>query len=62
MDMKRHMLICFLKSMLVNKKKEWDSCKMEVVIKKRWEIVIMKINYKKSNYEIVKLENEVIIF
>jgi hypothetical protein len=35
---------------------------MEVVIKKRWEIVIMKINYKKTNYEIVKLENEVIIF
>jgi hypothetical protein len=34
MDMKRHMLICFLKSMLVDRKKEWDSYKMEVVITK----------------------------
>jgi len=40
---------------------------MEVVILERWEIVIMKINrkknsYKKNSYEIVKLENETIIF
>jgi hypothetical protein len=34
MHMKRHMLISFFKSMLVARKKEWDSYKMKVVIKK----------------------------
>jgi hypothetical protein len=34
MDMKRHMLICFFISMLVDGKKEWGSYKMEVVIRK----------------------------
>jgi len=34
MDMKRYMLIYFLVSMLVDRKKEWDSYKMEVIIRK----------------------------
>jgi hypothetical protein len=34
MDMKKHMLFCFLISMLVDRIKEWGSYKMEVVIKK----------------------------
>jgi len=34
MDMKRRMLICFFLSMLVDKKKEWNSYKIEVVISK----------------------------
>jgi len=34
MDMKRHMLICFYISMLVDRKKEQSSYKMEVVIRK----------------------------
>jgi hypothetical protein len=34
MDTKRHMLIFFNVSMLVDKKKEWNSYKMEVIIKK----------------------------
>jgi hypothetical protein len=34
MDMKRHMLIFFFISMLVDREKEWDSYKKEVVIKK----------------------------
>jgi hypothetical protein len=34
MDMKRHMLIFFLISILVDRKKEWGNYKMEVVIKK----------------------------
>ncbi len=32
MDMKRHMLICFLISMLVDRGKEWGSYKMEVFL------------------------------
>jgi len=40
MDMKRHMLIFFFISMLVDK--------MEVVIKKGWEIIIIKVNRKKK--------------
>jgi hypothetical protein len=48
MDMKRHMLISFFTSMLVDRKKEWGGYKMEVVIiKKRWEMVIKKVNMKK---------------
>jgi len=34
MDMKRHMIICFFISMLVDMEKEWDNYKMEVIIKK----------------------------
>jgi hypothetical protein len=34
MDIKRHMLICFFISMLVDREKEWGGHKMEVVIKK----------------------------
>ncbi len=34
MDMKRRMLIFFFLSMLVDKKKEWNSYKMKVVISK----------------------------
>jgi hypothetical protein len=34
MDMKRHMLIYFFISMLMDREKEWGSYKMEVVIRK----------------------------
>jgi len=34
MDMKKHMLILFFISMLVDRKKEWSSYKMEVVNRK----------------------------
>jgi hypothetical protein len=34
MEMRIHMLIYFFISMLVDKEKEWDSYKMNVVIKK----------------------------
>jgi len=34
MDMKIHMLIYFFISMSVHREKEWDSYKMEVVIRK----------------------------
>jgi len=34
MGMKRHMLICFVIFMLVDKKKEWGSYEMEVIIRK----------------------------
>jgi hypothetical protein len=60
------MLIFFSISMLVDTEKEWDSYKMEVIIKKRWEIIIKKVN-RKLKYlflkkEIFKLENEISIF
>jgi len=32
--------------MLVDMEKEWGSYKMEVIIKKRWEIIIKKVNRK----------------
>ncbi len=53
MDMKRHMLICFFISMLVDRKNHWSSYKLE--------IVVMKVNRKKNNYDVVRLENEVVI-
>jgi hypothetical protein len=62
MDMKRRMLIYFFKSMLVDRKKEWDSYKMEVIIKKGEKWLLWKLIKKRNNYEIIKLENEVIIF
>jgi hypothetical protein len=34
MDMKRHVLILFFISMLVDKEKEWNNYKMKVVIRK----------------------------
>jgi len=34
MDMKKHMLICFFISMLVDRKKDWGSYKMGVIIRK----------------------------
>jgi hypothetical protein len=34
MDMKRHMVICFFISMLVDREKEWLVIKQKVVIKK----------------------------
>jgi len=43
MDMKRSMLICFFISMLVDKEKEWDGYKMEVIIIKVGD------NYLKSS-------------
>jgi hypothetical protein len=33
MEMKRHMLICFLICILMDREKEWDSFKMEVIIR-----------------------------
>jgi hypothetical protein len=32
MDMKKHLLIYFFISMLVDREKEWDNYKMEIVI------------------------------
>jgi hypothetical protein len=34
MDMKTHMIIYFFVSLLVDRDKEWDNYKMEVIIKK----------------------------
>jgi hypothetical protein len=34
MDMKKHMLICFFISILVDREKEWGSYKVDVVTKK----------------------------
>jgi hypothetical protein len=48
MDMKRHMLICFFISMLVDKEKKWDSYKMEVVIKKGGIQLLRKLIVKKK--------------
>ncbi len=52
--------------MLVDRKKEWNIYKMEVVIRKDgkylvWKLVGKKSSYKEKSYETVKLENEVII-
>jgi hypothetical protein len=59
MDMKGLMLIfiyfCIF-MLVVDKGKEWDNYKMEVVIRKRWEIVIRKINRKKRNYLFRKMK------
>jgi hypothetical protein len=48
MDMKRCMLICFFISMLVDKAKERNSYKMEVVIRKGGRIVIKTVNMKRK--------------
>jgi len=47
MDMKRHMLIFILKSMLVDRKKEWSSYKIEVVIRKGERYLLWKLIGKK---------------
>jgi hypothetical protein len=46
MDMKRHN--CFFISMLVDKGKEWDSYKMEIIIRKSERLVIQKVNRKRK--------------
>jgi steroid 5-alpha reductase family enzyme len=48
MNMKRQMLIYFFISMLVDREKEWDNYKMEVVIKKvnKKKIVIFQIIFE----------------
>jgi hypothetical protein len=48
MNMNRHMLIWFFISMLVDRRKEWNSYKMEEVIRK--------------GESLIRFENEVIIF
>jgi hypothetical protein len=48
MDMKRHMLICFFTSMLMDKEKEWGGYKMEVVIKKSGKWLLRKLIWKKN--------------
>jgi hypothetical protein len=53
--------------MLVDKKKEWSSYKMEVVIRKGerkllWKLIGKGSSYKGSNYQIVRLENELLFF
>ncbi len=45
--MKRHMLIYFFISMLVDRGKEWDSYKMEVVIRKGGRLLLIKLIKKK---------------
>jgi hypothetical protein len=32
--------------MLVDREKEWDNYKMEIIIKKGWEIIIEKLIFK----------------
>jgi hypothetical protein len=48
MDMKKHMLIYFFISMLVNTEKDWDSYQNEGSYYESWEIVIKKGNKKKK--------------
>ncbi len=47
MDMKRHMLICFFISMLVDREKKWSNYKMEVAIKKGGIQLLRKLIGKK---------------
>jgi hypothetical protein len=67
MDMKRHMLILFKIFMLVDRKMEWSSYKI-IVIRKGgrvlllWKLIGKGGSYKERSYEIVRLENEVVIF
>jgi hypothetical protein len=58
MNMKRHMLIFKNISMLVDRKKEWGSYKMVVVIRIGWEYLLWKLigkgsSYKERSYEVV---------
>jgi len=63
MDMKRHMLI-FFKNIHVNGwEKEWGCYKIEVIIRKGGRALLLwKLIGKGSNYEVVRLKNEVLIF
>jgi hypothetical protein len=47
--------------MLVDKKKEWGSYNIEVVIRKGLRSLLWKLIGKGSSYEIVRFENEVVI-
>jgi hypothetical protein len=50
MAMKRHMLICFFISMLVERGKNWDSYEMEVVFGKGGIYLLRKLIGKGSSY------------
>jgi hypothetical protein len=54
MDMKRHLLICFVISMLMGREKAWDDYKMEVV-RLGNEVVVFAIISKmsKDNHMII---------
>ncbi len=66
MDIKRHILIYFFISMLVDRENEWHSCKMNVVIRENGRQLLRKLIGEKKSYqeknEAVKLENELVIF
>jgi hypothetical protein len=64
MAMKRHMLIWFFISMLVDREKKWGNYKMEVVFGKGGIYLLRNLIGKWSIYflnEIIKFENEVVI-
>ncbi len=65
-DIKRHILICFFISMLVDREKKRHSCKMNIVIRKSGRQLLRKLIGRKGSYqernEVVKLENEVVFF
>jgi hypothetical protein len=48
MDMKKHMLICFFVSMLVDRENKWHSCKMNVGIRKSGRQLLRKLIGKKK--------------
>jgi hypothetical protein len=50
MEMKRHMLICFFISMLVDRGKEWGIYNIEVLIMKGGRKLLRKFKQKGSNY------------
>jgi hypothetical protein len=50
MGMKKHMLICFFISFLVDKEKEWGSHKMGIIIKKGEGWLLRKLIGKGSGY------------
>jgi hypothetical protein len=62
MDMKDIGVNLFFISMLVDREKKWDSYKMEVVIRKGGRWLLWNLIGKGSSYEVIRLENEVIIF
>jgi hypothetical protein len=50
MDMKRHVLIYFFISVLVDRGKEWGNYEMELVISKGGRVLLRKLRRKGSNY------------
>jgi len=56
MDMKRHILILFFISMLVDMRKEWGNYKMEVVSRKGGRLLLRKINKKKEVIFFLKMK------